>query len=294
MYWLLKFAHFILGSIPRKAGYSLFDFFSRLAFNRSKQRKETLRRNMETVRGAPVSEEELLSVYKNYGRYYFDLFCPPDKLLQGLSGAEKNSAVVKYTEKILEQRGVIYVSLHMGNWDFGGLYMAKTFPNRVNVVVERLSPGMYKWFTKTREKWGMKVIESTDVKSMLRALKNKEILVLLADRDLEQNGPVMEFFGKNAHIPAGPATLAYAAGASIMFGSVLRDNANPLRLRVTLDPYILNPEEGPRTQEKIEQLTRMMAEKVETIIKKDPLQWCMLQEVWETAPIENGELRMEN
>lgn len=280
MYPLLKIAQLLAGGIPRKAGYSLSDFFASRAFAKGGARLENLKRNLETVKGAPATEAELLSVYKTYGRYYFDLLCPPEKLKASIIGIEKNTALLKYVEKILLERGFIFVSVHMGNWDAGGLCIAQAFPGKVNVVVERLSPGMFKWFRETREKMGMKVIESTDVRAMMKALKNKEILLLLGDRDLEQNGPVMEFFGKNAHIPAGPATLAAATGASIGFGNMLREPAEPTQLRIFIDSFILTPEGNGRSAEEITRLTEIIITKMENLIKKDPLQWCMLQRVF--------------
>jgi KDO2-lipid IV(A) lauroyltransferase len=281
MYYLLKFIGFFLKLIPRKFGYLLFEFFSIFFFVFTPKKRHNLKKNLSAVLNTgKISLKQLFAVYKNYARYYFDLFYPRNSFIKHIDEKlfenEKNK-ILSYLEKY---NGCIVASLHLGNWDLGGAYLSYLFPGKINVVVERLSPAIFKWFKETREKFGMKVIESTDIKTMLKALKNKEVLVLLCDRDLEKTGFKIDFFGKKAYIPSGPAKLALTAKVPILFAALLRNKKNTLKFI----PYSLPPDLNLDTLERNEQnviyITRQLLNKMEKTIKENPEQWCMLQNIW--------------
>lgn len=282
MFYLLKITESILKNIPRKAGYFFSDIFSFFYFIFSGQRKKNLKSNLETIMGKDkVTNSMLLSTYKTYGRYYYDIFSGNIKFpecAELVSDAFfKNEFVPKIKECLTRKKGFIIVSMHLGNWDAAGSYTSFYFPGKVNMVVEKLSPAMLKWFTQAREKLGMKIISHTDIKQMIRILNNGEILILASDRDIDKNGFQMEVFGRKAYIPSGPAKLSLITGAPILVGSFPRDPKNIGRFITKAHPVFLNTDNKERTKENIEQLTKDIIMEMEELIKQDPLQWCMLQ-----------------
>jgi KDO2-lipid IV(A) lauroyltransferase len=183
----------------------------------------------------------------------------------------------EYLEKY---NGLIIVSMHIGNWDFAGSFVSSMYPGRTKIVVEKLSPAAYKWFSETRTNWGMEIINASDIKSMMRALKNGGVLVLAADRDLEKTGYQIEFFGKKAYFPSGPAKLALAYNVPLMVGVMPRDRKDPMRFIPVFDPVALNLEKLEKTEENAEKLTRDLIKHMEDLLREYPEQWCMLQQVW--------------
>lgn len=281
MYHLLKIIGFFLKLIPRKFGYLLFDFFSIFFFVFTPKKRNNLKKNLSVVLNRnKISSKLLTDVYKNYARYYFDLFYPKNSLIKYIDEKlfqNTKNTILSYLEKY---NGCLIASLHIGNWDLGGTYLSYLFPGKVNVVVERLSPDMFRWFKETRENFGMKVIESTDIKTMLKVLKNKEILVLLCDRDLEKTGFIIDFFGKKAYIPSGPVKLALTAKVPILFAFLLRNKNEPLKFVPSSLPPNLNLDTLERNKQNIMYLTKQLIFKMEEIIKENPEQWCMLQNIW--------------
>jgi lauroyl/myristoyl acyltransferase len=281
MYLLLKFLQLILRNIPRKAGYFIFEFLFTAALLFPSKRKRTLKKNLSNVLGHGTPASMLGEVYRCYARYYFDLYQDKEKLFPSVTITPEFQHAYDISKDLLNRySGLIIISLHIGNWDFGGSYLSYMYPEKGNIVVEKLSPPVYKWFTETRQKWGMKVIESSDMKSMMRALKNKEVLVLAADRDLDKAGYQMEFFGKKAFIPSGPAKLALTYGVPVMIGGMTRDKNNPFKFVPFFDSGALNLERTERTEENTEILTRSIVKLMEKHISNNPEQWCMLQKVW--------------
>src|SRR6056297_1738639 len=212
MYILLKLLSAVAKKIPSKAGYFLFKTGALLLLILPGKKKHVLKKNLANVLGRENAGRPLVkSVYKNYAMYYFDLLKGNTGLLKHNKKNVRTETEKKMDDAIEKYGGCILCSLHLGNWDYGGAYISRTLKHKVSVVVEKLSPGIYEWFRETREKLGMEVIESRDIKSMFTALKNKKMLILLFDRDLDKKGLVTDFFGKKAYIPRGPAAMALKA-----------------------------------------------------------------------------------
>ena len=281
MYILLKVTELILQNIPRKAGYFVFETFAMIAFVFSKKRKETLKKNIGNVLGTrDIPASILKEIYKNYARYYFDLFTPVSKLLSAIKTEKYCEAAINDLGETIKSKGAIALSCHIGNWDFGGAYLAYKFPGNVTVVVEKLSPGIFRWFIETREKCGMKVVDAADIKSILRALKNKEILLLMTDRDLSRNGLITDLFGKPAYIPGGPSRLGATEAGLMVLGAVLRKKEDPFEFIPVIETIFVNSGNQTRTKENIEEASKTVIIKMEALLKSNPEQWCMLQEVW--------------
>jgi KDO2-lipid IV(A) lauroyltransferase len=290
MYYLLKFIQFILKNIPRKAGYFIFESFFTLNLLLPSKRKETLKKNLSHVLGHRAPDAMVREVYRNYGRYYFDLYYSKQKIFPFVAVSSEFEAAYAISKKLLENgRGLIIASLHAGSWDFAASYIARMYPGKTNVVVEKLSPPVFKWFTETRESSGIKVIAATDTKKMLRALKNNEVLVLVTDRDLEKAGYKMDFFGKKAFIPSGPAKMALSFGTPLMIGAMTRDRNNPFEFLPFFDAEVLNAVPMERTEENTFKLTQQLVTLMEKYISEYPEQWCMLQQVWVEDETRNPE-----
>lgn len=281
MYYLLKFLQLLLKDIPRSIGYAVFEFFFMCNLLLPSKRKNTLKRNLAHVLKREPPGSMVAEVYKNYARYYFDLYQDKNKIFPHVTVTPQFQASYDISnEQLKKNRGLIILSLHMGSWDFAASYLARMYPGRANVVVEKLPEAAFKWFTETRENTGMKVIDEYDIKSMIRALKNNEILVMVADRDLDKKGFKHEFFGKKAYIPSGPAKLALTCGSPVMFGVMTRDKNNPLKFTTVYDPTVINGEALERNEENSLKITKQIISLMEKYVSKYPEQWCMLQEVW--------------
>ncbi len=278
MYFFLKFLEFIFKNIPQNVGYFIFTLFSYVAYFLSGKRKQTLKKNLSVIPGNIDINKTSLSVYKNYGHYYFDLFSRKEKLMKCVIETEEFKKNIARVIEIIGKHPLIIFSMHIGNWDFGGCYLSNLKPDKINVVVEKLSPPFYRWFTERRHRWQMKVIEAGDIKSMIKVLKNKECLVLLSDRDLNKNGYQLDFLGKKAYIPSGPANLALMTGAHMILGAMLRDKNNPKKFVPFMDIDLLNTENLTRTEENCINLTKKMVKKMEWFVSQYPEQWCMLQQ----------------
>lgn len=280
MYRLLKFTGMLLKNIPRTAGYFFFSAISLVLFTLDGNKKKILQDNLKHALGKLPDNRTLKKNYYNYARYYFDLFKNTSELSKSFN-RESFKPMADTVKKYLDSgKSMIITTMHYGNWDLGGAILASYFPGKVTVVVEELSDEAFKWFTETRSSWGMNVIKSTNLKSMLKVLKSGNLLVLVSDRDLEKTGLNPLFFGKKAYIPSGPAKLSLITGAPVLFAVFKRNQADAFKYELSWDNTLINSENLPRTPENEEKLTKELVSKFETVLKQDASQWCMLQKVW--------------
>jgi KDO2-lipid IV(A) lauroyltransferase len=182
--------------------------------------------------------------------------------------------------------GVIALAMHYGNWEMCGSYFSHRLrPTSVHAVGKEQRDD---FFTRIafpwRSKYGMRNIYAGDKvnSAILRALKDNEILGLLADQNGGQRGVFAPFCGIPASTVKGPAALALKTGAPLIL--VLCKRLSPGRFRFIIKPP-LNMTGLPEDREKavVEVLRRMNAE-YEAVIREDPAQWLWGHKRWKTRP----------
>ena len=97
---------------------------------------------------------------------------------------------------------------------------------------------------------------------------------LLCDRDLQDNGIEVEFFGEMVSIPAGPATLALRTGATLVACACYSGPGDDHYAVVT--PPIEAVRQG-KLREDVTRVTQQVAYELEGLIRRAPEQWHVLQ-----------------
>jgi KDO2-lipid IV(A) lauroyltransferase len=105
------------------------------------------------------------------------------------------------TEKINKGRGLIVITLHMGNWEVVGPYLAHQFP-----LTALYQPFKYSeidgWILKARQEKNIHMApgNSHGIKKLLKALRHKEAVCILPDQVPDRNAGriISKFFNKPA------------------------------------------------------------------------------------------------
>jgi KDO2-lipid IV(A) lauroyltransferase len=101
------------------------------------------------------------------------------------------------------------------------------------------------------------------------------------DQDIEEVGGVfVDFFGRPAYTPIGPARLALATGAPIVvtFSKRVGD-----QFEAVVNDLIEPDRRAPR-EEEIVRLTRAWSAQMEAFIAAHPEQWIWFHDRWQTTP----------
>ncbi|NCZ57911.1 MAG: phosphatidylinositol mannoside acyltransferase, partial [Actinobacteria bacterium] len=201
--------------LPEKSAYGLFEQIANVAYRRNGKRVQRLRSNYEIAISDVSSNDREVLVRKGISsamRYWCDTFRISDWSTEKIVSSTHAINEHFLFDPIREKRGVIVAVPHAGNWDHAGAYFCAKGA-RVNTVAEHLKPErLFRKFLAHRERMGMRVLDLNagvldDLRNILR--DEKELVALVADRDLSRSGINVRFFDKTARMPAGPAILAY-------------------------------------------------------------------------------------
>jgi lauroyl/myristoyl acyltransferase len=232
---------------------------------------EQLTRNLERV--APGQDLKREAV-RSYARYWCEVFRLPamsrDRIVRGTTTTDEHLL----RESVAGPRGTILVLPHSGNWDAAGAWCGLTGVPFATVA-ERLKPeSLYEQFLEFRQSLGMEVLpltggERPPFEVLEERLRAGGTICLLADRDLSKRGIDVQFFGRTARMPAGPAKLALDTGANLM----------PTTLSFTDDGWhIVFQDYVPHTD--LPTMTQGVADAFARQIAQHPADWHMLQKLW--------------
>jgi KDO2-lipid IV(A) lauroyltransferase len=166
---------------------------------------------------------------------------------------------------------------HSGNWDHAGAYFCSIGVPLVTVA-ERLKPEtLFQKFLQHRESMGFEVLslDSRSFVTLMKRAKEKRLIALVADRDLSQSGIDVDFFGKNARMPAGPALLAIKTGIPLIVAHVSYIDRG---IHIDFHPVEI-PQQGSES-ERIAAAVQAMANLFAKGITEHPQDWHMLQRIW--------------
>lgn len=246
-------------------------------------RRRMVARNLARVHGRPLGRVEerrrVAEVFEWYARYYHESFRLPDLSAEEIDREFGYEGFGQVEAACASGQGPILALPHLGTWEWAAFWLALVPGYRVTAVVEPLEPPeLFEWFVGFRESLGMNIVPLGPEagKASIQALKNGEILCLLADRDLQGTGVPVEFFGERTTLPAGPATLALRTGSPLLPTAVYwRDGTRFGHVLPALDT-----ERRGRLRDDIARVTQDLATAFETLISAAPEQWHMLQPNW--------------
>ena len=268
--------------LPEKAAYSFFEIIAGIAYRKNGKRVQRLRTNYEVILpdATKVELEALVrSGLSSAMRYWCDTFRISDWSLDKTLLSTRTNNEEFLFDPIKEKRGVIVAVPHAGNWDHAGAYFCAKGA-RVNTVAEHLKPErLFRKFLAHRERMGMRVLDLNanvldDLRKILR--EDKELVALVADRDLSRSGINVRFFDKVARMPAGPAILAYDTEADLITAYVCYREKG---IEVFFTPPIKINRNAERSTE-ITRITQVIAGRFEDAIRKEPASWHMQQRIF--------------
>jgi KDO2-lipid IV(A) lauroyltransferase len=250
-----------------------------VASERRAQVERNLRRVDPSLAGAAL-RKKVRETFESYARYYEESFRLPGTSAADLDAGFTHEGYEHLDAALDAGNGAIMAMPHLGGWEWSGFWLTQVKGFPVTAVVERLDPpDLFDWFVGLRRSFGFEVVPLGPEAgtATARALKANHTLALLCDRDLAGTGPDVEFFGERTTLPGGPATLALRTGAPILPTAIYFDGPSS-RHAVVLPP--LDTARQGRLREDVQRVTQALAHALETLIRRAPEQWHLLQPNW--------------
>jgi lauroyl/myristoyl acyltransferase len=288
MYYLFLWASRVVPRWPRWLVRLLPDLIGPVAWLLAVPARKQATLNALHVLGSEVQRtakgrRKLRRVVRGMFRYsvsnYIDAF-----LLPTVSRQEAlyriYSAHPEYLEEALALgKGVILVTAHFGPFDYIAQWL-KAHDYEVVIPVENLKDKrLLRLMVDLRCSSGINFVPlggSAPMRTIVQVLRKNQIVVIPADRAIEGQSVVRDFFGAPARLPIGPVNLSLRTGAPLVGGmgwhsSRRRISGEFIRLTLALS------EEERKQAELVE---GVLLKELERVISVHPEQWVVFSKVW--------------
>ncbi len=286
MRWALSLAMRGGGILPRRTAYALAQVAGDFAFLARAETRANVKDNMRHVLGKSASDravsEAAREVFRNVTRYYVDLVRLPhlaaDEFLENeieIHGLEQ------LTGPTSQGRGVVVATAHYGGAEMGAQAGAM-LGLRVLVLAEPLQPpdfadAMHQMRTVHGARY--ENVSFSSIAGALRHLRAGGVLAMTCDRDIQNSGAPLAFFGAVTKMPLGAVEMAARTGAVLV-------PAYSHRSGKKIDVYFDNPLElvdtGRPKQDALVNAAAALS-RIEPWIRQDPGQWMVLERVWKPS-----------
>lgn len=293
MYYFFLWASWIVPRLPRRLLRALPGLLGPLAWLLAFGPRKQATRNARQVLGPAIAQtragrRRLRRVVRGMFRHsisnYLDAFMMPfvknQEVLHRLFIVNENHL----KEALALNKGAILFSAHFGPFE----YLARWFTTQgyqVVIPVENLKDErLLRLMLDLRNSSGVKYIPlggSAPMRTIIQALRANQVVLITADRAVEGESVLKDFFGAPARMPIGPVNLSIRTGAPLVgaLGWHLangRINGEFIRLTLALS------EEERRQPDIVEEA---LIKELERVISVHPEQWAVLSRIWadETA-----------
>jgi KDO2-lipid IV(A) lauroyltransferase len=282
-YWVTYLVSAFARIIPYRLALALGSFLGWLAFDALRVRRKVTLINLKNSSGK--GKDELAKIgrrtYQNIGKSMVEYALFPsldkEKILRMVrfEGTEHFDAALK------RGKGAIVVAGHFGSWELmGAATRQKGYPvdflvgEQHNLLIDDL-------MNDYRRSVGIGIIKmGAAAKGVIRALKNNRFVAMLSDQDAGSDGTVVEFFGRPASTPKGPAAFALKMDAPIIMGFIIRENQKKQRIIIEKPIFV---EKTSDKEDDIQRLTQAYTRVLEEYIRKYPDHWFWPHRRWKST-----------
>jgi len=284
--YIYSFISIIFAWTPLFLLYAVAYFLGNLAFFTNTKSIRRIHKNLKYAYGDDKDSKELSGIARrvclNLPRGFMEsfrlIYRPPEDMAKTMeiTGLEHLDAALS------KGKGVIGISAHIGNFfTFGPALGSAGYSYNV-VIKDSPNPILAKLWRKGQINSLNLPIPAEPpmecVKIILRKLREGQIVSLFIDEDRSQGIPV-EFFGKPAYTPTGPAVLSLRSGAPLVPMFSVREGRN--RHRIIIEPAG-EFELGDDKDENIAAIIAWCTRVIENTIRRYPDQWTWFNARWKT------------
>jgi lauroyl/myristoyl acyltransferase len=178
-------------------------------------------------------------------------------------------------------RGTLFITLHLGNWEHGGLLLTQLGIRLTILTQAEPDDGLTDLRIEARRRCGVEtlVIGQDDFAfvEVIKQLQAGADLAISLDRPPEKGGVPIEFFGHPFEASLAAAELARASGCALIGVTIVR---RPDGYAVKVLPEFVYDRKALGNRETRRELTQQILRAFEPEIRKDIDQWYQFTPIW--------------
>lgn len=286
MFWMWRVGAALVQHLPTRLVYAGAVIGGEITYLGWTTKREIAKHNLAIVLGRAQTDIEVARVarksFRNFAKYLTEIMRFPK-----IHPADLERMVVIDPQSFGHLRaarehgkGLIFVSVHFGNFELGGARIAQEIP--LTVVADELeNQRLMDFLVANREHKNVNILPPAgSARLVLAALKRNEMVGFMMDlgpRTMQLDNVQAEFFGRRTAFPTIAAALARVSGAPIVVAAVKREHDNSFR-GVALPPIFVQ-----RTKvaaQDLERATQAVVHLLEGLVRPDPDQWYIFRPMW--------------
>ena len=283
-YWGWRIAAALAQRLPARPLYLLAVALGEVAYLAWSAKRRIAKHNFAVVLGRPATDRAVAQVarrsFRNFAKYIVEIMRFP---LLGIADFERLVAIEGWEHlrgALSHGKGVIFVSIHFGNFELGGARIADEIP--LNVIADELeNQRLMDLLVGNRAHKNITLLSPDGAaKKVLHALRRNEMVGLMMDlgpRAQAFDNVEAEFFGTPTAFPAVAASLARVSGAPIVVAAVVRQRDNTFT-GIALPPIFVA--RTKQAAEDVQHATQAIARGLEGFVSRWPDQWYIFRPMW--------------
>jgi KDO2-lipid IV(A) lauroyltransferase len=255
----------------------------RLAYAILKSRCKTAMDNLKRAFGDQKSDTEYEAIVKNVfigiSRTTIEFARQPVFGKKNILEMVPESSGLEHIDSALKNgKGLIFVEAHVGNWELLGIWISALGYPADYLIGQQHNRYVDNLFRGFRSTMGAKLIPvGVAARHVLKSLRANRIVAVASDQHSASGGVVVDFFGRLASTPVGPAAFSIKTGSPIVLGTLIRKGLN--RHRAIISPLIYPPNSGDNEKDTV-WITQQYTSLLEEIIRQYPDQWMWTHRRW--------------
>jgi len=223
--------------------------------------------------------------YKNYGSAIVEMFWAGGRPAENLKAKVRLRNPEVLHDALQRNAGMILMSAHFGSWEFMLNGLRLHIPARFAAIVQRQRNERIDAFIDAqRRRFDVETIAmGPSVREVLRALREKKVVVILGDQSGPRESVFIPFFGRPSATHRGAAAFALSTGAPIVMVLLVRQSDG--NHEAVFEEVSAHGLSGSR-EEQVTQLTARHAAVLEKHIRLHPDHWLWMQKRWKHKPAE--------
>jgi len=249
-------------------------------------RRQVVRHNLTPVlqgdaKGAGLATRELFGRFalKVADLWRYEAGVPVDKWAMAWTGREVLEAVLK------RGNGVLLVTPHLGNWEFGAALMAQKGHKLLVLTQPEPDARLTEMRQASRARWGIETLvvgeDAFAFVEIIKRLQAGSTVALLVDRPPPATAVTVELFGRPFQASIAAAELARASGCAIMPVYVVR---NDFGYTACVMPEITYDRAAIGNRAARIRLTQEILRAFEPAIRQHLTQWYHFVPIWPGEP----------
>lgn len=284
--WIARILSFWVSLLPRSLVFAIGRFLGFLWWDVLRLRRFTIFRNL-TIVMPDISKQQKIEIAREsltwMGVNFLDFLRIPSLNMRYLQKHAVFEGMENYEEARRRGKGVLMMSLHIGNGDLGVALMSIAgIP--VNLISKHFKQKWINdfWFG-VRKLRGTKFIDPHGKKNafeILKAINQNEAVIFVQDQFMGKPfGIESTFFGRKTGTAYGLALFSLKTGAPVVPAHTYWDAQG--KIHVVFGPPI-PPIDGADRDLQIKEMTEKYNRTLENIILRHPQQWMWVHRRWKT------------